>query len=207
MILNLMLMMAAARLLATRQMASRVFLSLWILSALGLLYLTSSRGGWLGTAAGLACLGMLAFRNFRSRWFSLWEWLRHRRALLSLLAVIALAGAAAVAYLLYRQAMQPTHGSLFGSRAEFWGPAWNAFLQSPLLGKGPYTFISLYLQANSVPPKLLFVYAHNIYLDVLSGSGILGLAAFLWLVVAITRALWGAIRTGGEAGVVAMGAL
>ncbi len=202
-ILNLMLMVAAARLLATRQMASRVFLSLWILSALGLLYLTSSRGGWLGTAAGLACLGVLAFRNFRSRWLPLWEWLWRRRALLSLLAVIALA----VAYLLYRQAMQPTHGSLFGSRAEFWGPAWNAFLQSPLLGKGPYTFISLYLQANSVPPKLLFVYAHNIYLDVLSGSGILGLVAFLWLVVAITRALWGAIRTGGEAGVVAMGAL
>ncbi len=88
------------------------------------------------------------------------------------------------------------------------GPAWNAFLQSPLLGKGPYTFISLYLQANSYPSRSCCSFMPTISTWTCSAaSGILGLVAFLWLVVAITRALWGAIRTGGEAGVVAMGAL
>lgn len=206
-ILNLMLMMAVSRLLAARRSASRIFLALWILLGLGLLYLTSSRGGWLGTAAGLASLGALALPGFGKSRASLWEWLRHRRALLPVVVAFGLGGAAALLWLLYRQAMHPTHGSLLGSRAEFWGPAWNAFIQSPILGKGPYTFVSFYLSANSVPPKQLFVYAHSIYLDLLSGSGILGLAAFLWLTAAIFRKLLAEVRKGGEGRVVALGAL
>ncbi|GAP18384.1 O-antigen ligase family protein [Levilinea saccharolytica] len=194
-ILNVLLMTALARLVMTRSWGSRILLGLWSLSALVLIFLTSSRGGWLGTAAGLGTLGLLVVRDRAADLARAWKWLRQRRTMLVLLTVLGAALLAAVGWMLYRQTLHPTHSPLFSSRQYLWAPAWEAFLRSPLVGSGPYTFIYFYLANASIPPETLFVYAHSMFLDVLSGSGLLGLGAFLWMLAALVRWLWRGLRS------------
>jgi hypothetical protein len=69
---NLLLMLALARLFQPQAALSRTLLIAYSLSACGLLYLTSSRGGWIGTAAGFACLALLLLRFGRDRLQPLW---------------------------------------------------------------------------------------------------------------------------------------
>ncbi len=208
-LLNLMLMACLARLFTAGSRSARIVLGLFALSTLGLLYLTSSRSGWLGTAAGLGALALLHWRTLIGWGRRLLALLKQRRWLWVLLIPLMLGGLAAGGYLLYRQAMHPSHASVFSARAEFWPPAWEAFKKSPWLGSGPFTFSSYYLQANSTPPRLLFIYAHNLYLDVLHGSGVIGMAAFLLFVGVLVRSLFirlKRITTGSDRAVV-VGAL
>ncbi len=186
----LLLFPCLARLLATKSRLTRILLGLYALQGLGLLFLTSSRGGWLGTAAGLFTLALINLATLR-RWGKIVVvWLNHRRWMWAVVILAGVAVLAAGGMLLYRQTLQPTHStSITGARAGFWPPAWQAFTASPWLGTGPFTFSSIFLQAHSIPSELLFIYSHNIYLDVLHGSGILGMAAFLFLAFSLLRIL------------------
>ena len=181
--LNLSLMACLARLIASRSMLARIMLGLYTVSTLALLYLTSSRGGWLGTAAGLGTLFFLNFdfvKRFGSR---LRRQFDQHRWFWAGIVLIFLFAAFTAGYLLYRQAVQPTHGPILSARTEFWSSAWRAFQSSPWLGSGPFTFSSFFAQSNSIPPQILFIYAHNVYFDILHGSGIIGFASFLLLSV------------------------
>lgn len=200
---NVWLMVALARLIASKTLASRIFLSLYVLSAGGLLVLTSSRGGWLGTAVGLFCLFFFLLQTRRSILNSVWNLIKKRKFLFALVGLLLCALLAVIIYILYRQMFNPTHGS----RTEIWLPAINGFLNSPLWGKGPFTFVSLYLTVNSVPPYLPFDYAHSIYLDLLSGTGLIGLAAFLWLIGTIITVLWHQLQNNSKDWAILAGAL
>lgn len=183
-LLNLLLMFAGAMFFFQRRWLSRVLLLVFILSDLGLIYLTSSRGGWLGTAAGLLCLSVLLVSQYREKLSHLWLRVRKNKTLVVGGAAALLIFTAAVGVVLYRQAMHPTHtSSIIGARSYLWIPAWQSFLRSPWVGEGPFTYVSQYVKVHSVPPHEIFVYAHNLYLDVLSGSGILGIAVLTWLIV------------------------
>jgi len=75
-VMNLILMLALARLRAAENRVIRIGLILLALAAAGMLFLTSSRGGWLGCAAGLAVLALSGRKRLQS-WFSTaWAWLR-----------------------------------------------------------------------------------------------------------------------------------
>jgi O-antigen ligase len=76
-------------------------------------------------------------------------------------------------------------------RIPLWISAWKMFLDAPLLGHGPHTFVQLYqgyLQ-NVRLPSWLFVdsrnvpWPHNLYLEVLAEQGIFGFLAFLFLLI------------------------
>ncbi|MCC6148058.1 MAG: tetratricopeptide repeat protein [Anaerolineaceae bacterium] len=189
-LLNVLLMFAGAVFFTRLKMSVRLMLSVFILSDIGLIYLTSSRGGWLGTAAGLVCLtGLLVAQN-RERVISVIRRAQKNKLLTAGLGVSAVLFSGIALFVLYRQALHPTHtNSLIGARSYLWLPAWKGFLRSPWLGEGPFTYISQYIQVRSVPPHEFFVYAHNIYLDILSGSGILGVATFVWLIFAVVIGL------------------
>jgi len=189
-LLNLLLMFAAAILFFKKSWATRVLLLIFIFSDIGLIYLTSSRGGWLGTAAGLLCLSVLLAHQFQSKLMTFWLYVRQSKLLVGGGATVLVVLGAVVSAGLYRQAMHPTHtNSIIGARSYLWIPAWQSFSRSPLVGEGPFTYISQYVKVHSVPPHEFFVYAHNLYLDVLSGSGILGLAVLVWLIVSSVRYL------------------
>jgi O-antigen ligase len=81
-------------------------------------------------------------------------------------------------------------------RIPLWLCAWNMFLDSPLIGQGPHTFVDFY-QAyiqNITLPSWIFVdtriipWPHNLYLEVLSEQGIIGLSAFSFLLISATIA-------------------
>ncbi len=186
-LLNMVFVLALTRWFFTRSIFGRVVLALYLLLALFLIFLSSSRGGWIGLAFGLLVLAGASLLVARDWWQRAWTYLSNRKLLLAGLILTALAGASLVGWYFIQQDKLPTHASLFTSRDIFWPAALKAFTASPLLGQGPHTFGIAYLLHNSLPPDQFYGYAHNIYLDLLSGSGLLGLAAFLYLVYRVAR--------------------
>lgn len=80
------------------------------------------------------------------------------------------------------------------SRVGQWWVAVEMFKESPILGKGPYTFVDHYLSYIDYAPMwvdreiAIIPWAHNIYLEQLAERGLVGLGVFLVpLVVAWTR--------------------
>jgi hypothetical protein len=72
--------------------------------------------------------------------------------------------------------------------------AWNVFLDHPILGVGPGHFSDYYSMAygNRVGliEQLKKYRGHNLYLETLAETGILGLAAFLAVILAVMHGLW-----------------
>lgn len=206
--MNLLLMMAVASFFFTESKGGKVLLGVWSLSALGLVYLTSSRGGWLGTMAGLGTLMILSAVVFPERRKKIVRWLRRHRVVLALLLIGVITVLLVFAWVFIQQSKIPGHATLGDSRSFLWDPAWQAFLASPLIGSGPYTYISFYMQQQSIPPSPLYLFSHNIYLDLLSGSGVVGLAAFLVMVLCLVFGLFKRLRqTAGLERAAAMGAM
>ncbi len=193
-LVNLSLMLLIPRILASRARPLRVLLALWTLALLALLYFTSSRGGWIGTAAGFGGLALAHYYHNPAPWRARISALLKKRWPVALAVLATLVLLAAAAWLFIRQEQLPTHGSFFRSRGDFWGPAWQLFSQSPLVGSGPHTFVNAFLERVSAPPGTIYNYAHNIYLDLLSGSGLIGLGGFIFLCYAVIKTLLRRLR-------------
>lgn len=76
------------------------------------------------------------------------------------------------------------------ARIDLWSAAWRIFKDSPLTGAGPDSFRLLFL--DTLPHKSLLIYemtgigrAHNILFNTAAEQGLLGLAALVWLLLAI----------------------
>ncbi|HTX78201.1 MAG TPA: tetratricopeptide repeat protein, partial [Longilinea sp.] len=195
---NPIVMLAGARLLYTRNKAGRVALVTLLAAALGLIFLSSSRAGWLGTAAGMLCLAGLYLWKKRVDWKAVWMKFSSRPGLLALVGVLLIAAAVAGGWLLVRQAMQPTHGALLDSRSEYWGPALQTFLASPIFGEGLGTFSNALMAAHSTPPFGIYLHAHSIPFTVLSTTGLVGFALFLILLVLGVKALLAKLRSSND---------
>ncbi|MBI3303818.1 MAG: O-antigen ligase family protein [Deltaproteobacteria bacterium] len=80
-------------------------------------------------------------------------------------------------------------GRIWDSRIPLWLAAWAMFLDAPVLGHGPHTFVLLYrsyLDGLSLPTWLpvdtrVVSWAHNLYLEVLAERGVVGLTALGFL--------------------------
>ena len=208
MFLNLMVMLAGARLLVTRGWLGRAALLVLIVPALWLLFLTSSRGGWLGTAAGLSVLAGLALVTGQLDWRKGWLFLRARPALLGVLLVAMLVGAGIVGVFLYQRTLHPSHGPISMARTDYWPPAWEAFLRSPLVGNGQFTYSNAFIRHNSAPPWPLFIHSHGTPFNLLAEMGLAGAVGLALLVGSILIGLWKHLRVaeGADRGVL-MGVL
>lgn len=98
-------------------------------------------------------------------------------------------------------------GRIWDARISLWLTAWAMFLDAPWLGHGPHTFALLYtsyLHGLNLPawlprdPHLMVPWAHNLYLEVLAGQGIIGLAAFVGLLGCGVSAAWKLQRAAGD---------
>ncbi|MHB8932096.1 MAG: O-antigen ligase family protein [Bellilinea sp.] len=170
----------------------RWLLAAWMAWTLVLVYFCSSRGGMIGlAAAGLTFL--IVERGVIWEWIRpAWQKLMRHRTVAYGLGLAALIGIAAAAWMVF-QAFEahPTHGSFgFGSRTPFWIPSWNAFVQSPLLGNGLFTEANFYMATTSIPPSGLYFHSHNLYLDILQGSGLIGAAGAGLFIVTLAAGLW-----------------
>ena len=193
--LNLLLPLAAARAVETKARFPRVLLALWALVALVLIFFTSSRGGWMGTAALLGALIVLLGIARREQATRILTALVRPRWRMAIVIVLGAALIATGGWVIVRQAQHPTHAPLLDSRSGIWPPAWQAFLRSPWLGTGPFTYASTYLRANSVPPAMLLAHAHNYALNIATEAGLVGVAALVWLASTLVVSVWRRWRT------------
>jgi O-antigen ligase/tetratricopeptide (TPR) repeat protein len=189
-ILNVWILFALGHLFYVKEKFPRILLGLYILSGLGIIYLTSSRGGWIGLFGGIfvfAAVFLLKKHMDKVKWA--FTQLKKPKILIPILLVFFLA-IAGVAKIMLGTESHPTHGPIFQSRALLWNPAFTAIPESPIIGHGPYAYIFYYLNAGNLPQYQLFDYAHSIYFDALVSSGVLGLIVLLWLIFAAGKMLF-----------------
>lgn len=90
------------------------------------------------------------------------------------------------------------------SRVQIWSTAWKAFLTSPIYGIGGGGFPEFYLLNSPIPAiEPAAGHAHNIFLQLLAESGLLGLAAFSILWGTVVWEMW-QLRALGVLGLIGM---
>lgn len=149
------------------------------------LVLTYSRGAWLGAA-----LGVLAFLWWTGR-------LRLPAGPKSLAASAVAAGLAVLLLAAGVSRLRKTTASDFG-RLHLWASAWGVVREKPWLGTGPDNFEAAlrrhktlgFMRHTGITSGQSN--AHNDLIQALATTGLLGLAAYLWV-------LWGAARLLAEA--------
>jgi O-antigen ligase len=163
-----------------------IALALGGLSLLALV-VTGSRGAWLGAVAGLVAtvvMWIAVQRPTASR--------PSRRGWLGIVLATVAVGVVAVAL-----APALTERLLSGDagRIELWTAAWQMFLADPISGVGPGTFPDVRpTTAISGANLAVLTTSHNSVLHVLAEMGVLGLIAGTWLLLAVGRLAYGALR-------------
>lgn len=161
------------------------------------LFLTQSRGAWLGAVAGLGAMACLR-----------WPGARWGMIATGLLAAVGLwyVGPQTAGEALFRSANLVAAGPMLSSvslagRLELWGRALYAIGDFPLTGCGLGTFRqvvhSLYPLFFS-GPEVDLAHAHNVFLQVALDLGLPGLIAYLAMVGAALWACWRVARSPGH---------
>jgi O-antigen ligase len=158
-----------------------VWISLLILILLGAdLILSLTRGVWLGIFVGLVLMGFV----IRRRW--------------GYVVLSATIGLAAVLYFTVPVLQERVHqytsaDSYDGERLWIWKANWRMFLDHPWFGLGygeNAVALKDYYFKVGAPEGLLISHAHKQYLHILSGLGIFGLLAYLWMVLTLLIQTW-----------------
>jgi len=185
-------------------------LVLWCLAGtmVVLVWVTQSRGGFIGLLAGLNVVIAGGWLQMGGRW-------PHLRLTWRRLVLAALVLAAVSAWIAFGRQWPGrdwAEGAL--SRLHPWLIALRIAVDHPLLGVGPGVFGLAFLRYRDV--NLMYSQAHSLYLHTLASVGIAGLLAGAWLVVALAVAAWRRwrsdpdrasqwMRLGAAAGLVAFG--
>lgn len=194
--LVVLLPFAAGRFLAARLRLSRVVMGGYTLLTAGLLFLTFSRGAWLGAAAGLGVMGGLSMAHYGllSRGALAGRWRAQSRKIRAAIAAIMLAGLVAVvlALALFVRSFDQA-GRSTDLRTYIWQAGITLFQEKPLTGHGLFTFGRGLARLASVPPTNPHSHAHNAPIQIAAELGVIGLAALavtLWLIYRGFRHNW-----------------
>ncbi|MCG8352430.1 MAG: O-antigen ligase family protein [Chloroflexales bacterium] len=146
------------------------------LLAIGGLFVSFSRGALLGAFAALLMLGLLLSPNAQAA-------LRNLRWFLGFGLLLVVAGAVAVFLGVERFNLLSESSAI---RLKTWASAWAMVREHPIFGIGLDQFGRLYPQY--IDPSLVetnerfTAHPHNLLLDIWLRMGLLGMAAFAWLV-------------------------
>jgi O-antigen ligase/tetratricopeptide (TPR) repeat protein len=173
------------------------------------IFLTLSRGGWIGavvgTAIALACAWITVSVWMREREGARLTWEAFVPAGLSPTALAAVIGALALAVfggLAFVASWSTRPGWLFraslSAREDAWSAGWDIFKDNPVTGSGPNTFGLLYPQYGEHVAQFVVhtQHAHNGFLQVANDAGLLGLLALMGIAVAAGSMLWRVWRSG-----------
>jgi O-antigen ligase len=183
----------ADRLFSDRKLSEKIMAALLLLSVITAIILSYSRA-----AAGVMLLVMLFIAIQHIRKFRI----RHIGFAGLLLIFVIVIGAAVVpeSYWQRQKSVADVSDPSIGRRITYTYVAWDIFKEHPVMGVGPGVFKEYYAQS---PYAVRFAddmteqlkrYAHNTYIEVLTGSGLAGLLFFLIIHIAALRNLGGAAR-------------
>ena len=153
----------------SRPLLSRLFAVVVVATSLVAIFLTFSRGGWLGVLAGFVVIGVLS---------------SYRKYVVGLLLALVLI---VVAVPSSRERVLPLlQGKDVSSdvRLVLWQGSWNIVKARPVLGAGLSGFRTYYAQYKLPQHIEILNYPHNIVLNFWLETTIFGLASFVWLLVA-----------------------
>ena len=173
-----------------RAIASLVFLGLAASSTI----LSGSRAGWLGLAIGwTVAIGLwLLVGRHRALVATVIRSRTLRLAIAGVAVVAILVGAVVLPGILFRAG---TGGE--GLRLAYWQAALRMFAEAPLLGTGPGTWVAQRVRYTDVPANDYTIpHAHDIYLQTLAESGVVGAVAGILVLVVVGRLILRAVRSG-----------
>jgi len=176
-----------------------------LLAAAWAIFLTLSRGAWIGGLAGAAAT-IAAMVLTTQAWprealgrTDILRRLRQRRSLLLLAASLAAAVLVVLAAVLLATRWEARPQWLFreslSPRQDVFEAGVDMFRDHPLLGAGPGTFGLLYPQYSGEYP-VHAIHTHNGYLQVAVDAGLVGLAALAVLAGVVAWLLWRSYRSG-----------
>lgn len=159
-----------------------VYSSVWLVLGAATIIFTKSFGGWLGLFGGLIFLAIF-----------------YKRVTMRKLVILALLSFALLilGFLGYQQSK--THYNAFWrvnsleTRTEVWTHAFTMLARSPVIGVGIGGFHDAYaayiatLPEDKQPVEKDVLWPHNIYLTVWVESGVVALAAFIWILLILFR--------------------
>lgn len=151
---------------------------MFVVNTIGL-YLTFSRGAWLGLFLSLLLLFMFHFIFQFNK----------RTLLISAVILCVLVSSFFLMTKLSSQditatIMHSADNDISNGRAEIWNTALRIAHISPCFGVGPKMFKSYYLKTSplaSIPGTLIQIHAHNNFLQLLAEMGLFGLISFILL--------------------------
>jgi O-antigen ligase len=179
--------LAYGEVVAARSWGTRI-LAYNALAVCGLaLYLSFSRSAWL--AAGVASVAAIWIRGPGLRF-----------GIVGVVAIALLVGTIAVL-----TASQPQRTDLYnvGDRPAFWRDSVHLIASRPLIGYGPDNFGLAFPRFQEKDFGQQLDKAHAETLQIAATQGVLGLAAYLLLLIAFVRAFWRGRRTTGAFAVMA----
>jgi O-antigen ligase len=192
---NLVLMLSLARFVNKKNERKKPSLILLILCSVITVILTSSRGGILGMAAGIAIV--IVNRVILEKDLITKIWKNKKRIILS--------GVGFILVLLFLGVISSGNRPGVDARYDLWMVAFQSFKDNPVFGSGLYTMGNQLLQIGSVPPSIIFVHAHNVFLNILGELGIVGFCVFILLLISFVKNAYKSINCNN--GYIAAGAL
>jgi len=174
--------LSAARWLTVKQHWQRIALGAYFFVALGILFLTYSRGHWLSIVAAGAVFAMLLLAHYKLLgWRALltaWQARSARtKALLGAAGVVSLTLIGAFLALSVRSLSDPSR--TLDLRTYIYNVAWQVFQEQPLTGSGLFTFGRQLARLSSVPPRQIHAHAHSAFFNIAAELGLLGLLALM----------------------------
>jgi putative inorganic carbon (hco3(-)) transporter len=159
---------------------------------------TLSRGAWLGFAVALLVIGLVA-----SRRVAVWIWV-----MLLAVAIVILAAVFGIipfgitervlsAFGLAGISLDNVTGENFSAvqRLAFWQAGLNMFENNPVLGVGIGNYMEAYPQYAAQGWETVLGHAHDYYLNAAAETGVVGLAAYIALLIAAFRQVSAAVRS------------
>lgn len=169
-----------SRMIGARGRPPRILLGIYAFIQLVLLFLTDSRGAWIGIAAGLVVWsGMAAARNGRVTRSTITEWWQKQssaiKGVLVAVLIVGLVAVAGVSAIFIRSFSDP--GRAAGLRTQIYAAAIELFKEKPITGQGLFTFGRGLVSLPGINPDKPHSHAHDAPLHIAAELGILGLAA------------------------------
>jgi O-antigen ligase len=174
---------AIAHLLISPRSGLRKLAAVCLLVCLAGLIATKSRGGLLGAAA-LVVMMLLVYQPGLLRWLVLFAILAALAGFITLALLPNWDGTIA--------GLVPGRPEAVLDRLIIWGVAFDVFLDNPLFGVGLGNFRDeFFSRAVTLNVELGYssLHAHNTYLEILAGTGLVGLLAYLGFLLFVARQL------------------
>ncbi len=169
-----------SRMVGARNRMPRIWLGIYAILQIVLLFLTNSRGAWIGAAVSFVVWAvMVVARNGSITRSAVSDWWRSHtggiKAGLTVGVVVGVLAVAGASVVIVKSFSDP--GRSLGLRTEIYTAAIDLFKEKPLTGQGLFTFGRGLVRLPGINPDKPHSHAHDAPLHIAAELGVLGLVA------------------------------